>query len=164
MEDCYIGNTSYSHEFQDFGNCKIKYKSDLKTHYVKKHYDNKEMAGWLTEWYLNGPKMHTWIMRITKRKYSDDFRRNRDVYSSREQKLVDNISETISRDYFFVQLHNFSLIIHKVPEDYGPVWSENIGIEYRQDFGEIPEKETRDSIAEIASFIFGRRLLNVGYT
>lgn len=164
IEDCYIGNISYNYEFQDPG--KSKYEADFQTRYVRKQYNycNEEMTGWLTEWYLNGPKMHVWFMRITERKYSEDFWRCRDVYYKKEHKFQSNISETSSRDHFFVQLHNLKFIVHKIPKDYGPGWSENIGIEYRQDLGGIPEKEKRDSIAEIASFIFGRRLLNVGYT
>lgn len=40
----------------------------------------------------------------------------------------------------------------------------NFAIEYRKEFGEIPNEEERDSIAELISFLFGRHLIKVGET
>lgn len=164
LEHCYIGNINFSYELQNSGDYEKKYDADLNTYYVKKFYESKETIGWLTEWYLNGPRGPFWFMRSTERKYSEKFERNRGVYSTKEHKFDGDMLEELSRDYLFVQLQRYGFIIQKVPKGYGPSWSENIGIEYRQEFGEIPAKKTREAIAEIVSFIFGRHLLNIGYS
>lgn len=62
------------------------------------------------------------------------------------------------------KLLNPNFIIHEVPSGIVPDWSKKIGIEYRKDFGRIPDSKEREAIREIVSFIMGRNLLNVGYT
>ena len=75
--------------------------------------------------------------------------------------------ESYSKDYLFIEFKleekPIYFLIHKVPNEYGPDWSHNIGIEYRDEWG-IPELKERQKISEIVSFIFGRQLIKIGQT
>jgi hypothetical protein len=55
-------------------------------------------------------------------------------------------------------------LIQVVPQGCGPDWSSNIGIEFRREWGGIPEVGTREAIAEVVGFVAGRRLLNVRHS
>jgi len=63
-----------------------------------------------------------------------------------------------------VELEDYKFIVHKVPKGIGPEWSNNIGIEYRMEFGGIPNEDEREGISEIISFLFGKHLLKVGFS
>ncbi|MCW3998737.1 MAG: hypothetical protein NWE93_00675 [Candidatus Bathyarchaeota archaeon] len=67
-------------------------------------------------------------------------------------------------DFLFINTENAKFIIEKVPEGFGPNWSSNIGIEYKKAWGSIPDATLRAKICELCSFVFGRQLLNIGYT
>ncbi|KAF0194028.1 MAG: hypothetical protein FD169_2074 [Bacillota bacterium] len=164
IEQCYIGNITYTYELQNSGNYARKYDATLNTFYIKRFFQSKDNVEWLTEWYLNGPRGPFWFPRTTERKYTETFERNRADYSTQSGKFLGDTSEGFSRDYLLVQLLDYSCIIHKVPKSFGPTWSENIGIEYRVELGQIPSIETREAIAEIVSFVFGRQLFNIGHS
>ena len=118
---------------------------------------------WLTEWYLNGPKEHAVYRRVTDLGRTETYSRLRRSVDSEAMVLSDGRLPGAAVDFSFVQTADFSFIIHKVPDGRGPVWSDNIGIEYRQEWGVIPDSATREAISEIVSFVIGRHLLKVGY-
>ena len=78
--------------------------------------------------------------------------------------VMNGKSESSSRDYLLVDLDDYKFIIHKIPKEIGPKWSNNIAIEYRVEFGKIPSEDEREGISEIVSFIFGKHLLRIGFT
>lgn len=117
--------------------------------------------GWLTEWYLNAPEkgFHS---RFTKRDISIQYDRNRLDLENRSFNFPDE--EAARLDYTFIELENFGFLIHAVPNHLTPEWSNCLGIEYREEWGGIPEVDKRESIAEIVSLVAGCQLLSVGFT
>jgi hypothetical protein len=55
-------------------------------------------------------------------------------------------------------------LVSQVPKEFGPEWSGRLAIEYRAEWGPLPDEEIRDAVSEIAGFLLGRHLLPVGYT
>ncbi len=126
-----------------------------------KHLPSDENAVWLTEWYLNAPRKD-FYSQLTTRDFSVEYRRNRRAADSRN--FIFPVKTGGSVDHIFVELDNLSFLIQDVPESLIPDYSKCLGIEYREEWGGIPESNKRQAIAEIVSFIAGRQLLNVGYT
>lgn len=71
---------------------------------------------------------------------------------------------SISRDFLKVDFSDFKFLIAEVPKEFGPKWSSNIGIEYRKEWGRIPNEDEREMISELCSFVFGCQLLLIGNT
>lgn len=119
----------------------------------------------LTEWYLNGPRRHV-FSRVTNRKLSKVFSRER--LESKDNKLesirVPGEASGFSVDFLRIKIDEYRFVIGKVPKGIGPEWSSNIGIEYRTDWGRIPNDVERRKILELCSFVFGRHLLLIGRT
>lgn len=164
LNHCYIGNINSSYKNSEPNEYVNSYEADLLTYEVEKISKSDKEASWLTEWYLNGPRGLFWFSRSTNREFSCEYQRNRAVYSSKVEKFIGSGSGGGSRDYLYIKLDEFAFIIHKVPQNIGPNWSINLGIEYRNEFGKIPEESIREAISEIVSFIFGRNILNIGYS
>jgi hypothetical protein len=59
---------------------------------------------------------------------------------------------------------DLTFVVHLVPDEVGPKWSKNLGIEYAWKGGAIPDENTRDAIGEVIGFVTGRRLMPVGST
>ena len=114
------------------------YEVDLSIQGLKIRPKTETEGVWLTEWYINGPK------------------------------VLEEIPGTTSSDYLRIETDDIQFLIAKVSDGFGPNWpsniSSNIGIEYREDWGRIPDENEREAIRELCSFIFGRQLLIVGHT
>jgi len=164
LSQSYLGDVNYRWVPNALGAYDKKYEAILNTFHVRRFYDYNSSVVWLTEWFLNGPRGPFWYLRSTERKFSETFERNRSVYKNKENKFSGELFEGFNDDYLFVKLSKYSFIIHKVPKHFGPSWSENIGIEYRKEFGIIPDANEREAISEIVGFIFGKQLKNIGYT
>ena len=121
---------------------------------------------WLTEWYINGP--HSSVFRnYTMRKISRTFFRERLAPEDEKihfMEVTRGNRQFSSRDYLKIEACGIQFLVTQVPKGIGPDWSSNIGIEYRKDWGRIPDMDEREEISELCSFIFGRQLLSVGYT
>lgn len=124
---------------------------------------------WLTEWYINGP--HGRVFRnSTTRKMTKTIFRERLAHNDAKIHSIEVSGEYpystsgTSRDYLKIETGDLQFLIAKAPEGIEPNWSSNIGIEYRKDWGRIPNENEREKIRELCSFIFGRQLLLVGYT
>ena len=126
---------------------------------------------WLSEWYLNGPDKIL-FPRNTER-YQDEgsdkvSRKRVTIDISMDDALevsVENWGHSrMDRDFAFIASEPIKFIIARVPNNFGPNWSKNICIEYRKDFGPIPDFEQREAISEIVSFVLGTQLLSVGIT
>jgi hypothetical protein len=150
-------NNELGQDFVDFeanfsvSSLYLKYTSSLEI----------ENLGWVTEWYLNAPKRE-FHSRLTKRALSIKYERNRRDLEKNSFDFPDE--ENTALDYTFVELESFKFLIHAVPKYLTPEWSYCLGIEYREEWGSIPEAGKREAIAEIVSFVAGCQLLNVGFT
>ena len=119
----------------------------------------------LSEWCLNGP--YTPIFsRSTVRKLSRSYAKER--FEASDKKLesitIPNSPISYAMDYLLISAQDYKFVVAKVPEQIGPNWSSNIGIEYRTEWGKIPNSTEREEIIELLSFVFGRQLLSIGYT
>lgn len=116
----------------------------------------------IQEWYLTG-KSGINFPRSTSRSVDKTFKRLRDGIDPEDEfRMVK--SSGGGRDYLIVKLADTSFIVARVPKEYGPDWSFNISIEYRQTFGRIPDENDREGISEIVSFVLGNQLLKIGQT
>ena len=121
---------------------------------------------WFTEWYINGPQNDV-FRKSTRRKISKTFFRER--LGNKGEKIHSmevsgGIIGSSSLDFLRIKACENRFLITQVPKGIGPEWSSNIGIEYRKDWGLIPDVNEREKISEFCSFIFGRQFLSVGYT
>lgn len=116
---------------------------------------------WLTEWYLNGIRTSGVFWRSTMRKLEPHYTKERDttLYTAPQRP-----SRSSSTDHAFIEYDGKGFVVQRVPSMIGPAWSMNIGIEYRPEWGGIPERDERVAIAEIVGLVLGRWLLNVGFT
>lgn len=133
---------------------------------VRRRYKTETESARLTEWYINGPKDKFVFRNTTTRKISTTFTRER--LASKDEIIhsldVSNVSRMSSHDFLRIKASDNEFLVTKVPEEFEPIWSSNIGIEYRKEWGRIPDVEEREKISELCNFIFGRHLLLVGYT
>jgi len=116
-----------------------------------------------TEWYLNGPDLEVIFPRSLERIVDKTYRKtlgndNEGAYPSFP------LGSRAIRGYARIEYGTRQFIIFSVPQEYGPAWSKKLGIEYRPEWGGIPDEDEREAIGEIVSFVLGRRLLPIGYT
>jgi hypothetical protein len=157
------GDVEVQHQYLG-GLDKGSFKSTLSLHEVKIIQQEDVPVERLTEWYINGISAGFILFRSTSRRIDGKYSLEREVLKTKTEEFDTGGGEYHSRDYAFINFGDFSFIIHTVPNQFGPQWSKNIGIEYRQEFGRIPTQEERIAISEIVSFILGKHLLKVGYT
>jgi hypothetical protein len=125
--------------------------------------DSDAEPSWLTKWFLNGPRSSIYT-RFTARTTQRPYVRRRIFPENQETILNDTHQQKLDRDFALIQIPNRSFIIHAVPKEFGPEWSRNIGIEYRNDQGGIPSEQEREVIKEFIGFVIGRPLLSIGHT
>ncbi len=141
----------------------VKFTADLIVSRIEKSFTEAEEAPVIVqEWYLCGPTEIN-FPRSTSRSVEKSYKRLRDgTDDENEARLI--MSSDGGCDHLLVKFSNTSFIISKAPKEYGPNWSFNLSIEYRQSFGRIPSVEEREAISEFAGFIFGNQLLKIGQT
>ena len=161
LSHCYIGGIS-NHVTGLDSNPKTNFVANLMLYDVEKKQLGNMKSNLLIEWYLNGPTGSFIFPRATKRQIKEDFIRER--FKDEEKSYPGIYREERTSDFAFIELEKRSFIIQKVPKYFGPKWSNCIGIEYHEEWGGIPDEKEREAISEIIGFIFGKHLLNVGYT
>lgn len=161
LSRCYIVGIS-NHVTQLDSNPKTNFIANLMLGRVEKNKSIDLKSDLLIEWYLNGPSGDFIFSRSTQRQIKEDFIRKR--FEIEEKLYPGTFKEENTRDFAFIELKNMSFIIQAVPKYLGPHWSNCIGIEYREEWEGVPTEEEREAISEIVGFIFGKHLLNVGYT
>jgi hypothetical protein len=164
IDGCFIGDYSTQYEPIGSGFPQGTFHTELRLQRVKIVQQKDVPVEWLTEWYINGIKAGFFLSRSTIRTCKETYSRER-----KNTKEKSDIFDTGKRfggsiDHAFIKCNDFGFIIHTIPDEFGPSWSANIGIEYRAEFGKIPSPTERIAISEIVSFIIGKHLLNVGYT
>ena len=163
LESCLIGHTTI-HIIQD--ECQESLDTAILIFRgLKVRYKNEKEGTHFAQWYVNGPRDYV-FSRGTERKLTRHFSKYR--FLSQEKK-IDSVersleSNNLSTDFLWIKTEEIQFLVTEVPEGIGPEWSTKIGIEYRKDWGGLPEIEERARIEELCSFVFGRQLLPVGYT
>jgi len=112
---------------------------------------------WCSDWFINGPHSHLFL-RSTKRRRSTTFVRERAVASVRASDVPGGND---ARDHFLVESGGIRFTVSKVPQDFAPAWCNPVSIDFPTP---VPDAATREAIAEIVSFVIGRRLMPVGST
>jgi hypothetical protein len=164
MDKCYIGNINSNLQLNSSGEYINQCSAELLTFRIKRT-NNTDSKRWsLTEWYLNSPNRNSICSRVTDRKHESYYFRHRHMDPVGGVKYPGGISEGGGVDYAYIAIDGLSFILQHVPDAFSPNWCNKLGIEYRDDFGRIPEENERKAISEIISFILGRQLLNVGFT
>lgn len=128
---------------------------------------HSEDVAWIKEWYLNGPNSKIIFPKSTTYSKKDIYEKilNHPVPDLKEGstfKKEIKKQESISLNYIFCKLNNTeNIIIGKVPDKMNPKWSTNISISYNSK-KYINDKDLRDNIENIVSFVFGRKLIKIG--
>jgi len=171
LRNCFVTNMS-SHVERDSYKKLVTLNILVDEIIIEKNNDSE--VSFLSEWYLNGPNgvlFPRYTLRLSE-KESNKVSIGRvtvDITEPESIELSVNSYEnsqvsTSSRDFALVTLDDIKFILAIVPNNYGPNWSKNICIEYRKEFGSIPDDEKREAISEIVGFVLGVQLLNVGFT
>jgi hypothetical protein len=170
LESCYL-SSSHSH-WEESGEEPLC-ESDLRIQGLRIRHKKETEGVWLTEWYINGPQDSFVFRNQTIRKMLKTFSREHLPLAPEDKNEDENIhtmevsleSQSINPfDCLRIKACDNQFLIAQVPEGIGPAWSSNIGIEYRKEWGRIPDEEEREKIRELCSFVFGRQLLFVGYS
>jgi hypothetical protein len=117
---------------------------------------------WRTDWFLNGPRSNFIFDQQTNRNQIISRSRNTGQCSVSVQ--FEATLKSSAYDHTFVNLGDFAFLVGEVPQGMCPDWTVGLGIEYRPEWGSVPNAETRATIAEAVSFVFGRQLFPVGWT
>ena len=165
LTGCIIRNSPREITTSEISTVVGRFQADLYVHKVRQiRVQPQSSPSWLTEWYLNGVHSARFLRRSTTRLRTSEYIRGREVYKEQEHRFEAGDLRSDSADYAYIRCPDFGFIIHEVPEGLGPVWSKNVGIEYREEFGRIPDPSEREAISEIVGFVMGKHLLNVGYS
>ncbi len=114
------------------------------------------------DWFINGPRGFVFTRKTF---HQRDHGYLRKVEGAPEFAFCSGASlPSGSVDCALVKLPGFSFLIRGVPVGFGPSWSKSIGIEYTAELSSIPDTDRREAVAEIVSFVLGRRLISVGDT
>ncbi len=116
-----------------------------------------------TEWFLNGPGMEVVFPRSLERIIDKTYKKELGRGDVGAYPSVPMGSSEIN-GYAQIEYNSKRFIIFPVPKEYGPAWSQKLAIEYRPEWGGVPDADEREAIGEIVSFVLGRRLLPVGHT
>lgn len=170
LGQCYV--TSRSSQENSSENSKRVVTFNITVYEINIYKNSIYAASCISEWYLNGPDKKVIFPKETLRLQKKDsgiIERKRvpiDITLDKAINLsIQNIGPSeMGRDFALVTFGEIKFIIARVPSHFGPKWSRNICIEYREEFGPIPDREKREVISEIVSFVLGTQLLNVGFT
>lgn len=162
LESSYVGNVNSSSGTSEK---KLANTAEIGFHGVKMENSDKRQVEYLIEWCLNGPRDFV-FSRVTQRNIKKTY--NKDYLESKDSKF-DSLQISLESSSFgvknlIIKTNEVQFVIEKVPEDFGPTWSSNIAIKYKNSWGKIPDVTAREKILEICSFIFGRQLLPIGYS
>lgn len=164
-------NFNIEYEFKDcdipnsLDDDKIKYldeENSFELHFsidnLKRLFHHDSDLVWHIEWFLNGPRYNI-FNKYNKKEIRKDYLLSKDKIFIKK--------EFIDSGYFTVKVtyndKTFNIIVYSIPHQIEPSWSGKIGIAYSID-DDFPIFGEREAISEILGFIFGRELINVGYT
>jgi hypothetical protein len=114
-------------------------------------------------WYLNGPRNPALYPRSIEREVQQRYTK-RGIGPAEPAYPTLTATHKKTRGYASINLGPSHCAIIEAPGACGPEWSRNVALEYRAEWGGIPDEEAREAIGEIVGFITGRRLIQVGET
>lgn len=165
---CSYNNISSTTDFDPDGRPFRRTQVNLDIYELRVQMFGDRETEWIVDWYLNGQlpgdgwlvfpdwSEHTTIV---------EHRRRRRGRERMPRRIRGSLTVPLpSKDHAFVRTHGMTYVVRSVPRDLGPTWSGCLGIEYRSAWGPLPSATQRQAVAEIVSFVLGRRLLNVGST
>lgn len=158
LKYCYLGGRKSIQHKNFLKNFTSTFQTELTIQEIRILRQNGKQPVWLTEWYLNGPSMNDFLYRVTERITAKSYTRKRDVLKNKIEQFDTAKTDELARDFVFIKCSDFGFILYKIPTQFGPKWSNNLGIEYRNEFGRIPDEEERVAISEIISFILGKHI------
>jgi hypothetical protein len=112
---------------------------------------------WRSEWFINGPH-EPLFMRFSKRRRTTTFQREREFGSVKTPEMPQGGD---GRDHFVVDAGSIRFAVCEVPKGQAPEWCHPVSIEFQ---APVPDEDTRTAVAEIVSFVLGRRLVRLGST
>ena len=118
---------------------------------------------YIKEWYLNSIHDNLVFTRPTRYNVNQEYIKIRDNTPTEDIKFKEEYLPDSSGDHLFLTLNKFNVILQKVPEEFGPEWSNCLGIEYHKEYN-IPSADVRRKISQITSFLLGRNLIKIGET
>lgn len=118
---------------------------------------------YIKEWYLNSIHDDLVFTRPTKYNVIREYTKVRDNSPCADVSFIEEYPPNSSRDHLFLELNDFKVVLQKVPDNFGPEWSNNLGIEYHHEYN-IPSSDVRKKVSQIVSFLLGRNLIKVGET
>lgn len=113
----------------------------------------------LVEWCINAPDSTVLYVESTERKVRTKLCKKRD---RSEDTYQPHREEAFSRDTVYITFEGTGCYISRVSKKYDPQWAEKLSIEYRDAFGGVPDKKTREAVRELAGFLMGRDLKLIG--
>lgn len=155
LERCVVSSVSVS------GTGRLE--ADLRTSRARRTANGERgTRAWLTEWYLNAHNGSMLYTRAVERELEQTYRRKRSY--PEEEAVFEGGGSLALGGYAYVETPDLCFVLEYAPEEEGPSWSRNFAIEYREEWGGVPEEGTRASIANAVSFVVGRPLIRVGHT
>lgn len=112
---------------------------------------------WRSDWFINGPHASPYS-RCTTRRGTATFERKREIGGVR---LVEAPRGGSGYDHLLVNAGGVTFLVSEVPDGQVPKWCNPLSISYP---APMPSDDVRTAIAEIVSFVFGRRLIPIGST
>ncbi len=114
----------------------------------------------LVEWFLNAPKNSFMYSEVTKKETNVNVKCKKSYKDEKSYQL--NKTESASLNCIYIQYNDNGFLINKVNDRYSPDWSGKLSIEYREEFGRIPDEKERQAISEFIGFIIGRNISLIG--
>jgi len=118
----------------------------------------------LREWYLNGPTVTEFMRGGIRRQRTSIYEHSRTERATVNDKYELLQYSKNSCGCVFVDAGSYSFWIESVPESFAPSWSKKLMIEYRSEWGRIPDTESRRRISELTGYLMGRELISIGNT
>ncbi len=162
LSNCYLANFEGKLDSDSTVYRNNSFRLAVDAHRVEQEAAGKWNKTTHIDWFLNGP--HDFVFpRHTDHQHDSGYLRRIDGHP--EFTLASGSAlPGRSVDCAVVRLPTFSFVLRAVPKQFGPSWSRNIAIEYSTKLSPIPDADTRAAVAEIVSFVLGRRLIDVGDT
>lgn len=164
VEQCYILGVNHRQTLSADDEYVTQSTVRIRCHRVTIDLSNKDARAWLTDWYLNAPDVSSYACRATDRNNTDDYIRRREGDSDTTGTFPGTRTRSINVDHLVIESGDRKCLVHGVSKALGPTWTKCLGIEYREEFGWLPDAAEREAVGEIVGFVFGRHLLNIGST
>lgn len=130
--------------------------------YKIRHTLTQEPCYSFREWYLNAPPNNHYLRQQVERKKTVIYEHNRRGPHPVSDRFEMMLYGQYDLAYLAIKTDRFQFLIERVPNSFFPIWSEKLMVEYREEWGLVPDEKTRNQIAELLGYLLGRRLISIG--